>query len=60
MDNADRILSFTALDAEASGMMAIVQPAMLGELPYTAAYLAGPKADLVTGASLSIGGGFTA
>jgi pyruvate/2-oxoglutarate dehydrogenase complex dihydrolipoamide dehydrogenase (E3) component len=31
----DRILGFTALGAEASEMMAVVQTAMLGALPYT-------------------------
>jgi pyruvate/2-oxoglutarate dehydrogenase complex dihydrolipoamide dehydrogenase (E3) component len=31
----DRILGFTALGAEASEMMAAVQTAMLGEMPYT-------------------------
>ena len=32
----DRILGFTAFGAEASEMMAVVQTAMLGSLPYTA------------------------
>jgi pyruvate/2-oxoglutarate dehydrogenase complex dihydrolipoamide dehydrogenase (E3) component len=32
----DRILGFTAFGAEASEMMAVVQTAMLGRLPYTA------------------------
>ena len=32
----DRILGFTALGVEASEMMAVVQTAMLGRLPYTA------------------------
>jgi pyruvate/2-oxoglutarate dehydrogenase complex dihydrolipoamide dehydrogenase (E3) component len=32
----DRILGFTAFGAEASEMMAVVQTAMLGGLPYTA------------------------
>jgi pyruvate/2-oxoglutarate dehydrogenase complex dihydrolipoamide dehydrogenase (E3) component len=32
----DRILGFTALGAEASEMMAVVQTAMLGRLPYMA------------------------
>ena len=32
----DRILGFTAFGAEASEMMAVVQTAMLGNLPYTA------------------------
>jgi pyruvate/2-oxoglutarate dehydrogenase complex dihydrolipoamide dehydrogenase (E3) component len=31
----DRILGFTAFGAEASEMMAVVQTAMLGRLPYT-------------------------
>ena len=31
----DRILGFTALGAEASELMAAVQTAMLGRLPYT-------------------------
>jgi pyruvate/2-oxoglutarate dehydrogenase complex dihydrolipoamide dehydrogenase (E3) component len=34
--NDDRILGFTAFGAEASEMMAVVQTAMLGGLPYTA------------------------
>lgn len=34
-DKSDRILGFTALGAEASEMMAAVQTAMLGGLPYT-------------------------
>jgi pyruvate/2-oxoglutarate dehydrogenase complex dihydrolipoamide dehydrogenase (E3) component len=33
-DRSDRILGFTALGAEGSEMMAAVQTAMLGELPY--------------------------
>jgi pyruvate/2-oxoglutarate dehydrogenase complex dihydrolipoamide dehydrogenase (E3) component len=33
--NDDRILGFTAFGAEASEMMAVVQTAMLGRLPYT-------------------------
>ena len=32
---SDRILGFTALGVEASEMMAAVQTAILGELPYT-------------------------
>jgi pyruvate/2-oxoglutarate dehydrogenase complex dihydrolipoamide dehydrogenase (E3) component len=32
---SDRILGFTAFGAEASEMMATVQTAMLGALPYT-------------------------
>ena len=32
----DRILGFTAFGAEASEMMAVVQTAMLGGMPYTA------------------------
>ena len=32
---SDRILGFTAFGAEASEMMAVVQTAMVGELPYT-------------------------
>lgn len=32
----DRILGFTAFGAEASEMMAVVQTAMLGKMPYTA------------------------
>jgi pyruvate/2-oxoglutarate dehydrogenase complex dihydrolipoamide dehydrogenase (E3) component len=34
-DGADRILGFTAFGAEASEMMAAVQTAMLGQLPFT-------------------------
>jgi pyruvate/2-oxoglutarate dehydrogenase complex dihydrolipoamide dehydrogenase (E3) component len=34
-DRSDRILGFTALGVEASEMMAAVQTAMLGGLPYT-------------------------
>jgi pyruvate/2-oxoglutarate dehydrogenase complex dihydrolipoamide dehydrogenase (E3) component len=33
---SDRILGFTVFGAEASELMAIVQTAMLGNLPYTA------------------------
>jgi pyruvate/2-oxoglutarate dehydrogenase complex dihydrolipoamide dehydrogenase (E3) component len=32
----DRILGFTALGAEASELMAVVETAMLGGMPYTA------------------------
>ena len=32
---SDRILGFTAFGAEASELMAVVQTAMLGELPFT-------------------------
>ena len=32
----DRILGFTAFGVEASEMMAVIQTAMLGRLPYTA------------------------
>ena len=32
----DRILGFTGLGAETSEMMAVIQTAMLGHLPYTA------------------------
>jgi len=32
----DRILGFTAFGAEASELMAVVQTAMLGRMPYTA------------------------
>jgi pyruvate/2-oxoglutarate dehydrogenase complex dihydrolipoamide dehydrogenase (E3) component len=35
VDGADRILGFTAFGAEASEMMAAVQTAMLGQLPFT-------------------------
>ena len=35
-DGSDRILGFTAFGAEASELMAVVQTAMLGGLPYTA------------------------
>ena len=35
-DQSDRILGFTAFGAEASELLATVQTAMLGNLPYTA------------------------
>src|SRR5690606_15204503 len=35
-DESDRILGFTAFGAEASELLATVQTAMLGNLPYTA------------------------
>ena len=35
-EGSDRILGFTAFGAEASELMATVQTAMLGNLPYTA------------------------
>ena len=34
-EESDRILGFTAFGAEASELMAVVQTAMLGGLPYT-------------------------
>jgi hypothetical protein len=36
IDADDRILGFTAFGAEASELMAVVQTAMLGRMPYTA------------------------
>lgn len=35
-EGSERILGFTVFGTEASELMAIVQTAMLGELPYTA------------------------
>lgn len=42
------------------GLMALPRYATAGEIAVMIAYLAGPAAGFVTGASLSIDGGFTA